>query len=87
MQAVNVRMRVAAIEDTEAVFIPAQTACAGHIAGEEDRHRQLQVVKQQFLQCVQFSHPFEGKCPAGRQRFIGNFAAHTLDDIGCLLKV
>ncbi|MNZ99502.1 hypothetical protein D3C78_1188310 [compost metagenome] len=80
-------MRVAAIKDTEAVLISAQTARAGHVAGEEDRHRQLQVIEQQFQQRVQLGHALQGKCPTRRQRFIGNLTAHTLDNIGCLLKV
>ena len=51
MQTVNVRMRVAAVKNAEPVFAAPQ-AGAGHIAGEEDRHRQLQVAEQQIVQRI-----------------------------------
>lgn len=47
------RVRVAAIHDAEAVLAAAQSARAGHIAGEEHRHRQLQITQQQFMQPVE----------------------------------
>ena len=52
MQTVNVRMRVAAVKNAEPVFAAPQAAGAGHIAGEEDRHRQLQVAEQQIVQRI-----------------------------------
>ena len=53
MQTVNVRMRVTAVKNAEPVFAAPQTAGAGYIAGEEDRHRQLQIAEQQIVQRIQ----------------------------------
>ncbi len=46
------------------MLIAAQAARARHVAGEEDRHRQLQVADQLFVQRFQLFQPFNRKRPA-----------------------
>ncbi len=87
MQPVNVRVGIAAVEDAETVLVTTQATGAGQIAGEKDRHRQLEVGKQLIVQRIQLFDPFEGKRPAGRQRFVSDFTPHAFDDIGGLLQV
>ncbi len=87
VQTLNVGVRVAPVEDAETVLVAAQAARARHVAGEEDRHRQLQVADQLFVQRFQLLQPFDRKRPTCGQGFVCDFTAHTLDNIRSLLQV
>ena len=69
------------------MLVAAQAARARHVAGEEDRHRQLQVADQLFVQRFQLFQPFHRKRPTCGQGFVRDFTAHTLDNIRSLLQV
>ena len=53
MQAVNVGMRVTTVHDTKTMLAAAQAAGARHVAGEENRHRQLQIAEQLLVEGIQ----------------------------------
>ncbi len=54
------------------MFTAAQPTGAGDIAGEKDRHRQLQITEQLTASASSSFNPSSEKCPTRRQRLVEN---------------
>ncbi|KAF5305017.1 hypothetical protein FQA39_LY18984 [Lamprigera yunnana] len=86
-QALQVRCRVGQLQVAKARFFFEQLLRVAQVAGEEDAHRQAQVVQQVGVQFVDFLRALLAELAALFDFFVLHVREHALDDVADLLHV